>query len=134
MKIQSDISDDKVLNTLISGVEGGISYWCRAVEGYAALAQCAMVPVSDPEHDARQAAAFSGWCQRGGKLVLFEHDAHDREHGARYVLDATAIARGLAVICEQYPHHSDGILDGTGDAITGDVLIQCAVFGRLVYG
>ena len=134
MKVLIDIGDDKILDALISGVEGGISYWCRAVEGYASLVRCERVPHSRSEPEALRGAAFSAWCEGGGKLVMFEHDAHDCELGARYVLDGAAIARGLAVLGKQYPHLLADVLDGTGDATTGDALIQCAIFGRLVYG
>ena len=133
MKIQINVNDYDILCTLISGFEGGISYWCRAIEGYGPLAHCAIVPVKGSDHEAARGALFAAWCE-SGKVIIFEHDAQDCEHGDRYVLDAACLARGLAVMCERYAHHFASVIDSGGDATTGDVLIQCAIFGQLVYG
>lgn len=38
------------------------------------------------------------------------------------------------ILATKYPHHFCDILKDGGDATTGDVLIQCALFGEIVYG
>lgn len=57
----------------------------------------------------------------------------DRD-GKKYTLDAKAIFLGLQTMCGYERHHFDNILSGNWDCETGDVLIQCALFGETIYG
>ena len=43
-------------------------------------------------------------------------------------------AAGLRLMAQKYPRKFAEVVDGTGDATTGDVLIQLAAFGELRYG
>lgn len=47
---------------------------------------------------------------------------------------ADDIAAGLAILAVKYPHHFRDLVADKGDMFTGDALIQCALFGDLVYG
>ncbi len=114
---------------ICSGIEGGINYWCRSYRYEATEEQV---------HAARAATDDTVSCfwkyflpVYGGTLIFKD----DERGGAEYRLDRAALERGIAVIAEKYPHHLGGVVDaGSGDATTGDVLIQCAIFGELVYG
>jgi hypothetical protein len=55
-------------------------------------------------------------------------------HGKSYTLSIPKLMQGLAVLAAKYPHHFCDILKEDGDATTGDVLVQCALFGDIVYG
>ena len=44
------------------------------------------------------------------------------------------IARGLDVLASCYPRHFADLVNENGDSITADVLLQCSVFGELIYG
>jgi len=55
-------------------------------------------------------------------------------HGKSYTLSVRKLMKGLAVLAAKYPHHFCDILNENGDATTGDVLVQCALFGEIVYG
>lgn len=57
------------------------------------------------------------------------------EHGPRvFRLDLNAIARGLDALAQHYPRHFADLINENGDALTADVLLQCCLFGKLVYG
>ena len=43
-------------------------------------------------------------------------------------------ATGLRLMAERYPRKFAELVDGTGDATTGDILIQLAAFGELRRG
>jgi hypothetical protein len=44
------------------------------------------------------------------------------------------IRRALVLMAEKSPQHFADLLNEQADAITGDVLIQYAVFGKIIYG
>lgn len=50
-----------------------------------------------------------------------------------YVLDFDAIKLGLSVMAEKCPFQFSRILDETSDAETGDVFLQCCLFGDVVF-
>ena len=57
---------------------------------------------------------------------------HNPENGLHELTDER-IQQGLAVLAEDYPTLMAEILNDNSDANTGDVLIQCALFGTEVY-
>ena len=67
----------------------------------------------------------------GGTLVV--HDLYD-DDDAKYNLDLKAVRKGLKLMKEQYPRHWADLVEENDDLITGDVFLQLAVFGELVYG
>jgi hypothetical protein len=44
------------------------------------------------------------------------------------------VRAGLQVLATKYPHHFADIVVDNSDCTTGDVLVQCALFGEIVYG
>lgn len=54
--------------------------------------------------------------------------------GKVYTLDTAAIQRGLTVLEEKYSWHLADILNENDDASTGDSLLQCCLFGDIIYG
>jgi len=49
-------------------------------------------------------------------------------------LDLDAIKKGLQIIAEKYPRHMGDFLNENDDADTGDVFLQCCLFGDAIYG
>jgi hypothetical protein len=66
----------------------------------------------------------------GGSLVIKAQELDDKD----YILDAAAIKKGSAVMAEKYPRHYADALTENDDACTGDVFLQCCLFGELVFG
>ena len=66
-----------------------------------------------------------------GSVECIEFDGDGRE--IKHLLDSFAIRRGLQVFVEQYPHHFADMLLENGDMITGDVFVQCCLFGEVKY-
>lgn len=54
--------------------------------------------------------------------------------GQTYELSLDKLKTGLQVLATKYPDHFNDIIREMGDAITGDALVQCALFGDIVYG
>jgi hypothetical protein len=48
-------------------------------------------------------------------------------------LDLKSIRRGLEDLATKYPRHFADLVNENTDAITADVLLQCCLFGELIY-
>lgn len=66
----------------------------------------------------------------GGAVLLADNEDED----VKFTLDYAAIERGLKVMCEKYPKHWKDLIEDNHDAITADVLVQCALLGEVQYG
>lgn len=54
--------------------------------------------------------------------------------GRKYYLDQKALQRAIQIVADKYPAHLPGLVnDHDRDNRTGDVLIQCALFGEVRY-
>ena len=51
-----------------------------------------------------------------------------------FCLDLKSIGLGLDALSIKYPRHFADLVNENTDAITADVLLQCCLFGELVYG
>jgi hypothetical protein len=72
----------------------------------------------------------------GGAIMVV--DKYEDDDGVEdlyhYRLDKPALLRGLARMYIDCPSHGSDFMKGNEDALTGDTLVQCAVFGTPVYG
>jgi hypothetical protein len=48
-------------------------------------------------------------------------------------LDLKSIGQGLDALATKYPRHFADLINENTDAITADVLLQCCLFGELIY-
>lgn len=121
----------QLVSALCSAFDGGSTYWATRVEVITTTpAKGAGVSVH-PDPFANVRAYLVPFL--GGTLKVHLRSSRGSDLKPRQ-LDLAAILDGARVLCEKYPHHfSDLIRDG-GDAVTGDALLQCAIFGDLQFG
>lgn len=108
------------------------------------------VPIKDIENILYSAAqGCNYWCSNSDELgyehnvkkiteeekdyILFDAEA-DEGTQKKFFLNMKRIKRALTVIAKKYPHHFNDIIDDNADMITADVLVQCALFGDIIYG
>lgn len=113
MKPELTVPALAVYDAIVSGLDGGIQYWTRVTSVWA---------------PAR--AAGTGDFETDLKLVC---DLVELDTGERIQL-REQWAAGLRLMAQKYPRRFAEVVEGTGDATTGDVLIQLAAFGELRYG
>ena len=109
------LSEGTFHDQVTSAIEGGSNYWARIDPGPHQpgwrnyfTAKFTVTEISDEKKGAIQ--------------------------GKTYELSLDKLKAGLQVLATKYPHHLDDIICGSGDMATGDVLVQCALFGDIVYG
>lgn len=92
---------------------------------------------TDKEH------AWAGHVMSGGSVAIVVDDKYgdtgalieQSENKYTYKLDRPAVEKGLQALAnnEKYQHHFSNIVQDNSDAITGDVLIQFALFGEEIF-
>ncbi len=106
MTIKIEVTAEELAGVVISAVEGGIGYW----------------------------ASVRNYAPNDGTVEVLDRD-EPRDTRKWRKVTPTAIAKGLAVCAEKYPHvFGAWARDRIGDATTADVIVQCAIFGEAVYG
>jgi hypothetical protein len=122
---------------LASGMEGGIGYWAKITDYRepAALERTldklsAEVYGEKPGKELNIYRHIDYVLNEGGGVQLQECERDE----SKAWLTLEGLRRGVQLMADQYPKHFADLAANSGDAITGDVLVQLAVFGELIYG
>lgn len=116
--------DSRIADLICAGFEGGVGYWC-VITGF-----------TQPEaprsaHGDTAIFPHMDYPLCGGAVLCV---AHVEDEPETLTLDREAVDRGLTVMRAKYPHHWSSFVHEDEDAETGDVFIQCALLGDVVYG
>lgn len=103
------------------------AYWCSAWD-VDADGTYWFVEAEDAAVEKTDAAAEPG--------ESMDPEEREAERSRRIVVDHAAMLRGLAIFASdpKHAHHWSDMIRGTGDAYTGDVLVQVLCFGEVRYG
>ena len=118
MKLAIEIKDEDVQNALHSAFDAGIAYW-------------AMVGTLSKQPEGAEYA--SEYPMHGGWVQLALRDPDESVPQPKR-LDYAALERAVVLMAEKHPQHFAAMIGENGDATTGDVLVQLAVFGDIVFG
>jgi hypothetical protein len=124
MEIKLQIPDERIKDLLCSALEGGSNYWIKSAE-------------SPNKSDWPEQVKYWHECPVYGAAVTINVAKEGRgdEHGGKsYTLNRADLERGLQVMAEQFPQHFADFAKENDDATTGDVFLQCCLFGEVVYG
>lgn len=128
-----EITPAEIAGLLCSAFEGGIRYWCSSTSTilpsgvhFADFAPGGKHSIPGHKYfGVRDLAPLVLGCA----VIL-----RDREEERDIRLDCAAIERGIKIMKEKYPAHFGNWMSNKEDAETGDVFVQCCVFGEIVYG
>ena len=75
----------------------------------------------------------------GGTLVVYDEyemdsELNEGEEPTKHYLTLKDVRKGLRLMKKLYPEHYADLVEENDDLITGDVWLQLAVFGELIYG
>lgn len=119
VKLNIELTQEDIDDMMTTALEGGINYWCDKAE------------VIEDEYYGEYA---SEQISRGGSLRLY-----DSETNQTYILNLEKLTNGFKIWAEKgYDRHdviiNSGIECGNLDANAADGIIQCALFGDIMYG
>lgn len=63
-----------------------------------------------------------------------DDELNEGEEPTKHYLTMANVRKGLELMRNEYPRHYADLMMGNDDLITGDVWLQLAVFGELIYG
>lgn len=108
-----ELNEKMLHDNITSGIEYGVQYWAAVDVG---------------EHQVGWRNYFTA------RFTVTESGDEVAVLGQTYELSIEKLVAGLLVLSKKYKHHFSDILGEDGDATTGDVLIQCALFGDIIFG
>lgn len=117
-----EVEDQRVSDLICSALEGGSNYWYLLV-------------VSKSSHK-EHGTFWSDIPMAGGHLgfALLDPDDGPINGKSEWVLNRASCESGLVIMANKYPRHYANFMNENDDAETGDVFLQCALFGELVFG
>jgi hypothetical protein len=107
-EVSIQVPEQRVIDVVINGLE--TTQWC-GVRNY-------------------HYAHIERWFEGGNMLDVYNHYEDDEP----LQLSKQKLQRGLQLMSEKHPRHLVDIIEECDDATTGDVLLQLALFGEIVYG
>jgi len=130
VKITIEVPLLKVADALCSAFESsmGAGYWCEIVKCHAPATLTNTLDGLTEQPDPKVYPHIDYLLNPGGYLTI-----KDNEDGERHKLTHEGVLAGLVAMAEKCPYQFGQLIGEGGDAITGDVLVQCAVFGDVVY-
>ena len=116
--IPTTVTYQRLSDLLCNAIEGGSNYWCTTIDRKGGITK--------EQAPYRQDVPFvdGGW---------LDVDWCDRDDAPVKRIDLEAVKKGLTVMAEKYPQHYSNFLMENDDAETGDVFLQCIVFGDVIY-
>jgi len=117
--VTQQIDAQLIADALCCGLEGGTGYWAQI----------------DNEHGPDYHADKCEEITAGRGYLRILELAEGEETAKAYKLDRAALLRGVEIMARDYSRHFADMTASEGcDAETGDVLLQCALLGKIVYG
>lgn len=129
IEVKQSIPLGRVSDLLTSALEGGSNYWytIEKAQKPKTWSYSSFEPKGKPSPYTVDIPL-----NKGG--VLFISDMEGDDEKKLYRLDLKAIKRGLQVMASNEPKHWGDFMSENDDAITGDVFLQCCLFGEVIYG
>ena len=113
-----EIEESRIKDLLDCAFEGGINYWAK---------------IGENNREALGDEYLSDTLMRKEGYVWLElTDVINYQTKALFKNEM--FQYGLERMAEKYPWHLENFIKENEDAETGDVFIQCCVFGRIIFG
>jgi hypothetical protein len=127
-KVITPITAEMIANQVISGFEGGITYWAGKARP--------VIPAEDSfdHEDGNPWYARPSLYEGDFKIRIVQHEEHTQGAGTDVFMTPESVQRGLDLMASKYTEHFTDLISDNGDATTGDVFIQCCALGELIYG
>ena len=126
IEVKIPVSKTRLMHLLSEAFEGGSNYW-YSIDKYIEPSD---IDFSIDPNDKHVYKHLHYPLSEGGALVISDKEGDGLEE---YVLDLPACIRGIQVMADKYPKCFSDWLQERDDATTGDVYLQCCLFGEIVY-
>ena len=120
------ITNNQIAGLLCTAFEGGSGYWANVDMAY-----------TPTDAEMKDEATYGDWVGYSAYMVNhpdYKFTLTDLEEGETHTVTLETLKKGLKVMAKKYSRHFEDFINENDDAITGDVFLQCAVFGEVLYG
>lgn len=133
--VNMEVPIQRMRDLLTSAFEGGSNYWYTIDTDATVFAPGLKYEdfredgcCTDPSqyHHPLQLIPFMQGCA----LCVLDKEEDEKV----YWLGRNQLLAGLQIMAEKYTRHFSDMVSENDDAITGDVYLQCCLFGEVVYG
>jgi hypothetical protein len=134
MEIVQDIPLSRFADLLVSAFEGGSNYWYN-IESFKKPEKFTELCGHETAEEAAMYRHMSYAVNPGGAIVVSDRvGCEEGDTVTKAELNLSVIRVGAILMAKQYPLHWANFVSGNDDAETGDVFLQCCVFGKIIYG
>ncbi len=152
MKVEMEMPEQRIQDLLTNALEGGSNYWYLIV-GYHFPNKCpvcgtitllpfcegagthtfhpVVITIEATKEDLGIEFTHIELPFKGGFIEFADLEDEKAEHKN---LTIEAIKGGVKIMAEKYPRHFGDWIGENDDATTGDVFLQCCLFGEVIYG
>lgn len=121
-----EVTRHRVSDLLCNALEGGSNYWYTIDK-----TKTVIPPVLNFRSDEKEMYWHLDYALNEGGAIFFTGKGSGKDVRK---LDLESIEKGLKVMQEKFPLHWANFMEENDDAETGDVFLQCCLFGELVFG
>lgn len=126
VRVTLPISEQRIRDLMCSAWEGGSAYWCQ-------FRSSTITPEQKEDHKCRYHWEYP--FVEGVDVVLCDSTCEaDETCPEPWVLNRAKIVAGIQTMAEKCPYHFANFLAENDDAETGDVFLQCCLFGDIIFG
>jgi hypothetical protein len=135
VNVKQTITVERIKDLLCSAFEGGTGYWAMVIDG-----------AEQEDMDKVGAEYYHEMPVLGGELKIYDRENYGDDDEAQEllgVINGERIQKALELMAkgknedgteaEYLIKHMDDIVNENEDANTGDIFLQMALFGKLVY-
>lgn len=127
--ITKEIDLDSISSLLCSAFEGGSNYWYEIDQFVKPETFSFLTEAGEDNPQIYKHLDYP--LNEGGAVIISVPEDDD---GKKYTLDLNAVKKGLKVMAKDYPRHFTDFVKENDDACTGDVFLQCCLFGEVIFG
>jgi len=133
IKVDMEIPILRLADLICEGFEGGVGYWAQIVNYDEPPELKYTMDKLSGDKNPHIYKHIDYPLNAGGAVYVQEVDS-GKDTDTIHRLDYEALMRGLKVMQEKAPRHFANWIAENDDSETGDVFIQCALLGDIVYG
>lgn len=129
IEIKTKINIDEMeLSSIFDAAFHGMTYWA---EGMYPVCYGSLNKEELEKEKLSDSQEYARIILNGGSLEVIEHE---HSNSKKHEFNLENIASGLEVLSLKYPHLIDLSDIGGMDSNSSEFLIQCALFGNIIYG
>lgn len=144
--VKQEVSEERIADMLTTAFEGGSNYWC-CITGFVKPKSLKFRIDKDKVFRHIDYPMNKGGvviitdlyaeCEKGNEPPMSGYRYNFNNWKPRtkpFRLTPVALKKGLQVMASRWPDHFADLIADNDDACTGDVFLQCCVFGDVIYG